>query len=86
MKKIINELKRVGQKHPLLLTKIFEAADLSGLEYIIMKSRYIDGLLFKEIEYNTQKSERHIYRCHNNGIKKTVDKFNMLELLDLMSQ
>lgn len=86
MESIIRELKRVGKKHPLLLTKMFEASGLTELEYIIMKSRYVDGLLFKQIEYVTEKSERHVYRCHKSGIKKTVDKFNMLELLDLACQ
>lgn len=86
MRKVKEELKRVGEKYPLLLTKVFDVSNLSELEYIILKGRYIDGLLFKQIEYLTGKSERYVYRCHENAIKKTVEKFNILDLLNLMHQ
>lgn len=84
--KPVDELKELGKKHPFLLKRIFEASNLNNLEFEVLKSRYIDGLLFKQIEFRTGRSERQIYRCHKSGIRKTVDRFNMAGLLDFMCQ
>lgn len=86
MESITKELQRVGKKHPLLLIKIFEEVNLTKTELKVLKQRYIEELSFKEIAYNIGKSERHIFRCHKTGVKKTVEKFGMADLLDFLCQ
>lgn len=78
------DLKKAGHNHPAFVEKMFKQAGLNNVELIVMKSRYIDGLLFKQIDIGV--SERQKYRCHKKGIKKTGDKFGLAEILDLMCQ
>lgn len=78
------DLRKAGKKHPAFVERMFKLADLNTTELIVMKSRYIDGLLFKQIDIGV--SERQKYRCHKEGIKKTGDKFGLAEILDLMCQ
>ena len=47
MIKIKEELRRLGKKSPQLLLNKLEAVELSNLEFLIMKLRYIEGLSFK---------------------------------------
>lgn len=77
----IEDLKKAGKKHPAFVENMFKQAGLNNVELIVMKSRYIDGLLFKQI--NIGISERQMFRCHKDGIKKTEDKFGLSEILDL---
>lgn len=78
------DLKKAGHNHPAFVEKMFKLSNLNDAELIVMKSRYIDGLLFKQIDIGV--SERQKYRCHKEGIKKTGDKFGLAEVLDLMCQ
>lgn len=78
------DLRKAGKNHPAFVEKMFMLSDLNNAELIVMKSRYIDGLLFKQIDIGV--SERQKYRCHKEGIKKTGDKFGLAEILDLMCQ
>lgn len=80
----IEDLKKAGHNHPAFVEKMFKLADLNDVELSVMKSRYIDGLLFKQIDIGV--SERQKYRCHKEGIKKTGDRFGLAEVLDLMCQ
>lgn len=77
----IEDLKKAGHNHPAFVENMFKQAGLNNAELIVMKSRYIDGLLFKQIDIGV--SERQKYRCHKEGIKKTEDKFGLSEILDL---
>jgi DNA-directed RNA polymerase specialized sigma subunit len=78
------DLRKAGQKHPAFVEKMFMLSDLNNVELIVMKSRYIDGLLFKQIDIGV--SQRQVFRCHKEGIRKTEDKFGLAEILDLMCQ
>ena len=77
----IEDLKKAGHNHPAFVENMFKHAGLNNAELIVMKGRYIDGLLFKQIDLGV--SERQKYRCHKEGIRKTGDKFGLAEILDL---
>lgn len=80
----VEDLRKAGKSHPAFVEKMFKQAGLSNAELIVMKGRYIDGLLFKQIDIGV--SQRQVFRCHKEGIKKTGDKFGLAEVLDLMCQ
>lgn len=94
MKKICAELRRLGKKSPELLYTKLEAVDLTDLEFLIMKLRYIDGLDFKLIPekikqlYNQAEpySDRHIFRCHKKATEKTVAAFKLADWLAFVGQ
>lgn len=92
MKKICAELRRLGKKSPELLYAKLEAVDLTDLEFLIMKLRYIDGLDFKLIPekikqlYNQAEpySDSWIFKVHRKSIEKTVDRFKLADWLSLV--
>lgn len=61
-----------------LLEKKLEALELSKLELIIMKRRYIDGLFIKQIPEFSGVSERWVKKVHARAINKTLDGFRWL--------
>ena len=79
MAKIQDELRKLGKKNPQLLLKKLKKMDLTELELIILKSRYIDGLFFKQIPEVIGKSESWMYKEHKKAIKKIVD--NLISLI-----
>lgn len=92
MKKICAELRRLGKKSPELLYTKLEAVDLTDLEFLIMKLRYIDGLDFKLIPekikqlYNQAEpySDSWIFKVHKKALKKTVDALKLADWLSLI--
>lgn len=66
-----------------LLEKKLEALELSKLELIIMKRRYIDGLLVKQIPEFSGVSERWVKKVHARAINKTLDGLQVTDLLEL---
>ena len=84
MKKVCEELRRVGKTSPELLKQRLEAADLTDLELLIMKLRYIDGLLFKQIKVGI--SERQMFKVHKKAIEKTVAKLRLADWLGFFVQ
>lgn len=66
-----------------LLEKKLEALELSKLELIIMKRRYIDGLLVKQIPEFSGVSERWVKKVHARAINKTLDGLQVADLLEL---
>lgn len=84
MKKICVELRNLGKKHPELLKQRLEAVDLTDLELLIMKLRYIDGLLFKQIKVGI--SERQMFKVHKKAIEKTVAKLRLADWLGFFVQ
>lgn len=66
-----------------LLEKKLEALELSKLELIIMKRRYIDGLLIKQIPEFSGVSERWVKKVHARAINKTLDGLQVADLLEL---
>lgn len=66
-----------------LLEKKLEALALSKLELIIMKKRYVDCLLIKQIPEFLNVSERWVKKVHARAINKTLDGLNVSDLLEL---
>lgn len=66
-----------------LLEKKLEALELSKLELIIMKRRYIDGLYIKQIPEFSGVSERWVKKVHARAINKTLDGLQVADLLEL---
>lgn len=73
VKKINCALRLAGRRNPELLMKRFEALGFSELELVIMKLRYIDGLLFKQIVDQIPVGERRMFNLHKSALQKTVD-------------
>ena len=84
MKKVCEELRRVGKTSPELLKQRLEAVGLTDLELLIMKLRYIDGLLFKQIKVGI--SERQMFKVHKKAIEKTVAKLKLADWLGFFVQ
>ena len=92
MKKICAELRRLGKKRPELLYAKLESVDLTDLEFLIMKLRYIDGLDFKLIPekikqlYNQAEpySDNWVFKVHKKALKKTVDALKLADWLSLI--
>ena len=84
MKKVCEELRRVGKTSPELLKQRLEAVELTDLEFLIMKLRYIDGLLFKQIKVGI--SERQMFKVHKKAIEKTVAKLRLADWLGFFVQ
>ena len=94
MKKVCEELRRVGKTSPELLKQRLEAVGLTDLEFLIMKLRYIDQWDFKLIPEEIKRinnqakpySDRHIFRCHKSAIEKTVAKLRLADWLGFFVQ
>lgn len=92
MKKICKELRRLGKQSPELLLEKFKAVDLSELEFIIMKLRYVDGLDFKLIPEKVKQlcnqaeaySDSWVFKVHKKALKKTVDALKLADWLRLV--
>ena len=84
MKKICIELRNLGKKHPELFKQSLEVVGLNDLEFLIMKLRYIDGLLFKQIKVGI--SERQMFKVHKKAIEKTVAKLRLADWLGFFVQ
>ena len=79
MAKFQEKLRKLGKKNPQLLLKKLKKMELTELELIILKSRYIDGLFFKQIPEVIGKSESWMYKVHQRAITKIVD--NIISLI-----
>ena len=94
MIKIKEELRRLGKKSPQLLLNKLEAVELSNLEFLIMKLRYIEGLSFKQIPEEIKKLINHaepysdswIFKVHQKALKKTVARLKLADWLGLFVQ
>lgn len=73
IKKFKGSLRLAGRRNPQLLAQKLENLELSDLELIIMKLRYIDGLLFKQILSFIPVEERRMYALHKSAVNKAVD-------------
>jgi len=72
LKDFICGFKRMGRKNKDLLLKKLEDLELTDLEFIIMKSRYVDGLGFKQVWPAAGVCERRMYYLHNSAMQKAV--------------
>ena len=92
MKKICKELRRLGKQSPELLLAKLEAVDLTDLEFLIMKFRYVDGLDFKLIPEKVKQlcnqaeaySDSWVFKVHKKALKKTVDALKLADWLRLV--
>lgn len=66
-----------------LLEQKLYALDLSKLELLIMKLRYVDGLLIKQIPELSGVGERWVKKVHAQAIIKTLDGLTINDLLEL---
>lgn len=84
-KKIIKELQKLGKRDPELLLARFQTVDLTDLELAIMKHRYIDGLIFKQIPCcdDVNVSENWVFKVHKTALLKTIDGLKLAEYLTL---
>lgn len=83
LKNFKDDLRTAGRKNPQLLINKFVALEFSELELSILKLRYIDGLLIKQIAYHTGHGEAWIKRVHRKATLKLLDNMTMADLLEL---
>jgi hypothetical protein len=81
--KFKDDLRVAGLKNPQLFIKKLEQLGLSKLEFNIMKLRYIDGLLIKQMPDLLQIEDRWIKRVHSRAIIKALDGLSVADLLEL---
>lgn len=78
-----DDLMSAGREHPQLLIAKLEHVGLNKLELNIMKLRYVDGMLIKQIPDATNKSERWVKSVHSLAIIKTLDGLKVADLVEL---
>lgn len=83
IKKFKEDLREAGRRHPQLLIQKFETFRLSELELSIMKLRYVDGLLIKQIAYETGYGETWVKKVHRKATLKILDTMKLADLLEL---
>jgi hypothetical protein len=77
------DLRGIGIKNPELLIQKLEQVGLTKQEFIVMKLRYIDGLLIKQIPDHMQAEERWVKKLHYRAIIKTLDGLYDNDLLEM---
>jgi U3 small nucleolar RNA-associated protein 14 len=83
LKKIKKDLRIAGIVNPELLMKKLQRLGLSNLELEIIKERYIDIKLIKEIAYNTGHCEAWIKKAHQKVLTRLLDLLNTADLREL---
>lgn len=83
LKKFKDDIRAVGRRNPQLLINKLDRLDFSELELSILKYRYIEGLLIKQIAYQTGYTQRWIKRVHQKATLKALDGLNVADLLEL---
>lgn len=83
LKNFKDDLRAAGKRNPELLMKKLEKLELSELELAIMKFRYIDGLLIKQIPILASVGERWVKKIHCKATQKALDGWNIADLIDL---
>lgn len=78
-----DDLRSVGLQNPLLLTRKLKHIGLSPLEFDIMKLRYIDGLLIKQMPDVLNCGERWIKSVHSVAIIKALDRLSVADLVEM---
>jgi hypothetical protein len=78
-----DDLRSVGLQNPVLLTRKLERIGLNRLELDIMKLRYIDGLLIKQMPDVLNCGERWIKSVHSVAIIKALDRLSVADLVEM---
>lgn len=83
LKNFKDDLREAGKRHPKLLIQKLETVGLSDLEFSIMKLRYVDGLLMKQIAFELSVGERWAKRVHYKATMKALDVLKPADLFEL---
>ena len=83
LQKFKEDIRNAGRKNPELLEQKLQALELSCLELTIMKLRYIDGLMIKQIPAVVFVGERWIEKVHAKAVSKALDGLTAADLLEL---
>ena len=83
LKKIKKDLRIAGTVNPELLIRKLQRLGLSNLELEIIKERYIDIKLIKEIAYNTKHCEAWIKKAHQKVLTRLLDELTTADLREL---
>lgn len=83
LKKFKDDLRAAGRRNPQLLTNKLEKLDFSELELSILKYRYIEGLLIKQIAYRTGYGEPWVKKVYRRATLKLLDRLKLADLLEL---
>ena len=83
LKNFKDDLRTAGRKNPQLLINKFVALEFSELELSILKLRYIDGLLIKQIAYHTGYGEPWVKKVYRRATLKLLDRLKLADLLEL---
>lgn len=78
-----DDLAFVGRHNPQLLIDKLEKVGLSNHEFNIMKLRYIDDLLIKQIPELLSVEERWVKKLHSRAIIKTLDALHEVDLVEM---
>ena len=83
LKKIKKDLRIAGMINPELLMHKLQRLGLSDLELEIIKFRYVDGLLIKQIAFNTGHCQAWIKKANQKVLKKLLDLLTTADLREL---
>ena len=81
--KFKDDLRRAGERNPQLLLEKLGNIELTKLQLNIMKLRYIDGLLIKQIPDVVRVGERWVKSAHAEAIIKALDRLKVADLVEL---
>ena len=81
--KFKDDLRRAGERNPQLLLEKLGNIGLTKLQLNIMKLRYIDGLLIKQIPDVVRVGERWVKSAHAEAIIKALDRLKVADLVEL---
>lgn len=81
--KFKDDLRQAGERNPQLLLEKFSNIGLTKLQLNIMKLRYIDGLLIKQIPDVVGVGERWVKSAHAEAIIKALDRIKDSDLAEL---
>lgn len=81
--KFKEDLRQAGERNPQLLLEKLSNIGLTKLQLNIMKLRYIDGLLIKQIPDVVNVGERWVKTAHAEAIIKALDQIKAPDLEEL---
>ena len=83
LKDFKKDLRTAGVLNPQLLMKKLARLKLSDLELEIIRLRYVDGLLIKQIVFYTHHCETWIKKVNQKATKKILDGLTTADLVEL---
>lgn len=83
LKDFKKDLRTAGVLNPQLLMNKLQKIRLSDLELEIIRLRYIDGLLIKQIVFYTHHCENWIKKVNQKATNKILDGLTTADLVEL---